>query len=146
MAGRSLFPDSSFWGSIGRRTKRRRDVIIMDDGRELDFLREEESEFDPQGDFRTTETVYSKIMPDGWRVSSQHVVAQCYKCGNAISLRAVRYCRCGRVICARDARYWETPDEKRYVCEDCYRSLRRKKILGTIGKILISPFLQRSID
>jgi len=132
-----------FFGSIGRRIKRKRDVIVGDDGKEMDFVTEEESEFDPQGDFCTTQTIYSKIMPDGWKVSSRHVVAQCYKCGSLVSLRAVRYCRCGKVMCARDARYWEDESERRFVCEECYRSLRRKRVFGFIGKLLISPFVER---
>lgn len=137
---RDSFPNPVF-GSIGRRIKRKRDVIVTEDGKELEFLVEEESEFDPQGDFSTTQTVYSKIMPDGWKVSSQHVVAQCYKCGAFVSLRAVRYCRCGKTICARDARYLE--NEHRYVCHECYKSLRLKKLLKFAGSLLLSPFLQK---
>jgi hypothetical protein len=132
-----------FFGSIGRRIKRKRDIIVTEDGKELEFLVVEESEFDTQGDFSTTQTVYSKILPDGWRVGPRHVVAVCKSCGNFVSFRALRYCRCGAVLCANCSRLWENNEERRYVCQDCYRSLRRKKILGFIGRLLISPFVER---
>jgi hypothetical protein len=132
-----------FFGPMGRRIKRKRDVIVTDDGKELEFIIEEESEFDPQGDFSTTQTFYSKILPDGWRVGPRHVVGVCKSCGNFVSIRALRYCRCGAVLCTSCSKLWEDNQERRYVCQDCYRSLRRKKILGFIGRLLISPFVQR---
>jgi len=144
MSQRGLFSDSSFWGSIGRRIKRRRDVIVTEDGKELEFLMEEESEFDPEGDFCTTQTVHSMVLPDGWKVSSpRHVVAICYLCQNFLSFRAVRYCRCGRVMCASCAEFWEDADERRYVCQDCHKSLRRKRFFRLVGRILVSPFVER---
>jgi len=140
------FFSNPFFGSIGRRIKRKRDVIQADDGNEMVFLTEEESEFNPEGDFITTQTVYSKILPDGWKVGANSVVAKCAVCGSLVSRMAVRYCLfCGNVSCALHARYWKGDQntESGYACEQCYRSLRRKRIFSFIGRLITSVFLEK---
>ena len=84
------------------------------------------------------ETFDSVILPEtGEKISSHlQIIGTCPISGSYLTRYSARYCRnCGRTVSSTHARYLE--EEKRHVCEDCARRIRRREILRFIAGFFI---------
>jgi len=132
-------PFSSFFG----RRARRQEAVIESDTRELRLSREEETVFDNNGSVETTERVTS-IIEGGERITSHlQVVGQCTEagCDRFLTHHSIRECFCGKILCPAHAGWDE--QEKRFLCGECMRILRRRRRWQLLWGLLTAPFIER---
>ena len=90
----------------------------------------------------TIETVNSIVLQGEKVTSHLQLAGQCMICSSFVTHRSIRYCDCGRVVCALCAGFWE--DENRAVCPTCFKKLQRRRFWRRVGSLLVSPFLEET--
>ena len=126
-----------------RRLKRQRSVIESV-GEQLIIYSEQLTETTPLGDIETNENKYSMII-EGEAVSQvSQIAGKCQEpeCGKWLTHRTIRYCfYCGKINCIKCSK-WDQKEEH-WVCRKCYKSLKIKRILKGIVRVIFFPFFRK---
>jgi len=131
-----------FFNNNNRKRNRNinRSEILSDNG-SLGFQQEQSTEIFDNGDCETIINSQSYII-GGEKVNSERqIFGKCQDCDQFVTRLNRRICFCGKIICATCSEWWE--DDKRPVCSDCYKILKKKKFWSSFWHLILSPFIER---
>lgn len=116
-------------------------TIFRNQDLELESGKYQITTIEANGNIETEETE-SLVLIDGETISDlKMIMGQCQesKCSKYLTQRTIRYCHfCGKINCMVCSN-WDDKEEK-WLCKDCLKKLKRKRILRAIGRILLAPF------
>lgn len=104
---------------------------------------EQDTEMTETGDVNTREIVHSQMI-DGQHIhSASQVKGECRICGRILTELTFRHCfQDATTLCPACAAFDE--QDQRWLCKSCYRSIRWGRFWDAVGRLMISPFVQRS--
>jgi hypothetical protein len=126
-----------------KRIKRNR-AVIKSGNDELVIYGEQLTEVSPSGDMETNENQYSMVIEGELVSHASQMAGKCQEleCGRWLTHRTIRFCfYCGKVNCIKCCK-WDEKDE-RWICKKCYRSIKWKRILRAIARVIFFPFFRR---
>ena len=128
--------------NLGRVKKKR--VRIKDiDGSEHVMDREEFTFRDPVNGWVTIENVRPIILKNGLKVTSHlEISGSCTWCGSLLGSDARVCAICSRLACFEHCELNEETGTE-FLCVDCAKKLRRKRIIRGILRFILSPFVEK---
>lgn len=113
--------------------------VIRDSKHRIILDQEEYTEISPEGDITSIST-HESLIVNGDRIVVDDIRGNCELCETFLIEPTYVKCPCSRVICLRCSRNYE---EILY-CPICFRSVRLRGILSSIGRFLSFPFRKRT--
>lgn len=129
-------------GDNSRRRIKRQQAIVESDTGDLTLYRDEVTKFCEDGSIVSDETIRSQIIGGEKITSHLQITGQCLICNQFVTKTSVRYCPCGKILCATCAKL--DKDEGQFLCPECLKQLRRKRFWSAVWRLLTSPFIVRN--
>lgn len=126
-----------------RRIKRFLWTVESEDN-DLTFIKEGITEITAAGDITTTEFRHTRMIGGESVFDASQIVGQCQnpRCQRDLTARTFKHCfYCGTVLCTGCC-CWDEVDQ-RWLCRRCRRSLRWRRFIRALGRVMVRPFRRR---